>query len=128
LNRRRNDLKVGRDVASEHAGFESFDVTSDVRFRLEEVPVVHVTVRFDMAIREYDVPFPSFDLRSEREEGRAKKRRNGRRRRGRSGLRRSKRGKNERTMRRVSHRVPDPLRRTSSGLRGMMLQREKTKG
>lgn len=32
------------------------------------------------------------------------------------------------TIKRVSHKVPDPLRRTSSGLRGMMLHREKIKG
>ena len=31
-------------------------------------------------------------------------------------------------MRSVSHNVPDPFRKTSSGFRGMMLHNEKMKG
>jgi hypothetical protein len=34
----------------------------------------------------------------------------------------------EETISRVSHNVPDPFRKTSSGFNGIILQREKIKG
>jgi hypothetical protein len=125
LNRRRHNLEVRRDVATEDTGFERLDVTSDVRFRLQQVAIVHVSVRLDVAIGEDDVAFPRFDLYVRKGRGGRKWERG----RGENQYEKVERGGGRRpTMRSVSHNVPDPLRRTSSGLSGMMLQREKTKG
>ena len=55
LDCRGHDLEVGRDVAPEDSGLEGLDVASDVRLRLEQVPVVHVRLRLDVPVRHDDL-------------------------------------------------------------------------
>lgn len=97
-------------------------MAADVRLGLEEVAVVHVVVALDVSVRVDDVAGVRLDLHSvwsgvstaqcmSQQSSRERE---------------SERG--GRTMRSVSQSVPEPLRRTSSGLSGMMLHSEKTKG
>jgi len=53
---------VSLDVAPEDSSLESFDVTSDVGFRSEEMSFVGVSVRFLVSIRHDDLSLVSLHL------------------------------------------------------------------
>ena len=53
---------MSRDIASKHTGLESFDVTTDIRFRCNEVTFVHIAMGFLVLIRHNDATAIRFNL------------------------------------------------------------------
>ena len=104
----RLDLKLSFDVAAEDASLEGLDMAADVRLGLEQVPFVLIPDGVHMAIGHDDVCVVRLHLRKVNDRPDA--------------------SKVALTIKSVSQSVPLPLRRTSSGLRGMMLQSEKMNG
>jgi hypothetical protein len=99
-------IKLDREIVSINASTQSFNVSTNVRFRVQELSFMRIQLFGDVFVRHDDVRLVRFHLTRQI-----------------TGIETKRR-----TISSVSQRVPEPRRRTSSGFIGMMLQSEKING
>jgi hypothetical protein len=110
LNSRGLDLEVSRNITSENSSLQRFDMSSDVRLRRQQMPIIHIAMSLLVPVWHDNLPSKSLNLSRQKFNEMQNM------------------TKNPRTISKVSHKVPLPLRSTSSALSGMILQREKMNG